>query len=302
MALPARVVIVHRRSEYAELLDRHATYGQAEFFLRSRGRDIADVQARHEAVEAAMQLVSSSLPGDVRQARVERGDLDRYLFAPEDIIVAVGQDGLVANVAKYLAGQPVIGVDPEPGRNAGVLVPHTPEGAASIVAQVRTARAPIHPRAMVQAVLDDGQTLVALNDLYIGDEGHQSSRYTLTVPERGSERQSSSGIIVGTGTGSTGWTASIASDRALQTLLPPSESAELSWFVREAWPSQSTGTELSSGDLADGQQLELVAESDLLVTFGDGIEHDRLSISWGQRLRVGLGDHRLNLVLEIARP
>jgi hypothetical protein len=188
-------------------------------------------------------------------------------------------------------------VDPEPGRNAGVLVPHAPEGAASIVALVRAANAPIHPRAMVQAVLDDGQTLVALNDLYIGDEGHQSSKYTLTVPDRGSERQSSSGIIVGTGTGSTGWTASIASDRELQELLPPSESAELSWFVREAWPSQATGTELSSGELADGQQLELVAESDLLVTFGDGIEHDRLSISWGQRLRVGVGDHRLNLVL-----
>ncbi|CAN5371349.1 NAD(+)/NADH kinase [soil metagenome] len=297
MALAARVVIVHRRSEYSELLDRHATYGQAEFFLRSRGRDITDVIARHEAIEAAMQLVSTSLPDDVRQARVERSDLDRYLFAPEDIIVAVGQDGLVANVAKYLSGQPVVGVDPEPGRNAGVLVPHAPEGAATVVASVRSGHAPIHPRSMVQAVLDDGQKLVALNDLYIGDQGHQSSRYTLTVPDRGSERQSSSGIIVGTGTGSTGWTASIASDRSLQAVLPMPESAQLSWFVREAWPSRATSVELSYGDLAEGQQLELVAESDLLVTFGDGIEHDRLSISWGQRLSVGVSDHRLNLVV-----
>lgn len=300
MALPARVVLVHRRSEYAELLDRHATYGQAEFFLRSRGRDIADVVARHEAIEHAMQVVSTSLPDDVRQARVERGDLDRYLFAPEDIVVAVGQDGLVANVAKYLAGQPVVGVDPEPGRNAGVLVPHAPEGAATVIARVRVGHAAIHPRAMVQATLDDGQTLTALNDLYIGDPGHQSSRYTLTVPDRGTERQSSSGIIVGTGTGSTGWTSSIASDRELQTWLPGPESAQLSWFVREAWPSQATGTDLSFGDLAEGQQLELVAESDLLVTFGDGIEHDRLSISWGQRLRVGVSAHRLNLVMPAA--
>ncbi len=38
--------------------------------------------------------------------------------------MVVGQDGLVANVAKYVQAQPVIGVDPLPGANAGVLVAH----------------------------------------------------------------------------------------------------------------------------------------------------------------------------------
>ncbi len=296
MALPARAVFVHRRSEYEELLDRHATFGQAEFFLRSRGRSIEDVLARHAAIEAALHLVSTSLPPDVRQARVERDDLDRYLFAPEDIVVAVGQDGLVANVAKYLAGQPVIGVDPEPGRNAGVLVRHTPAQGARLVDRVRQGHATIEQRAMVQATLDDGQTLVALNDLYLGDPGHQSSRYILTIPERGSERQSSSGIIVGTGTGSTGWSSSIANDRALLDWLPSVSSESLAWFVREAWPSPATGRVLGYGDLRAGQQLELVAESELLVAFGDGIEHDRLPIGWGQRLTVGTAASRLALV------
>lgn len=37
MATP-RIVIVHRRTELQELLDRHSTRGQAEFFLRTRGR------------------------------------------------------------------------------------------------------------------------------------------------------------------------------------------------------------------------------------------------------------------------
>jgi hypothetical protein len=298
MVLPARVVFVHRRSEYDELLDRHATFGQAEFFLRTRGRAIEDVVARHEAIEAALHLVSTSLPTDVRQARVERDNLDRYLFAPEDIVVAVGQDGLVANVAKYLAGQPVIGVDPEPGRNAGVLVRHSPDGGAAIVERVRRGAATVEQRAMVQATLDDGQTLIALNDLYLGDPGHQSSRYTLSIPERGSERQSSSGIIVGTATGSTGWSASIANDRELLEWLPEAGSAELAWFVREAWPSPATGRVLGFGDLQPGQQLELVAESELLVAFGDGIENDRLSVGWGQRLTVGTAASRLALVVD----
>ena len=41
-----------------------------------------------------------------------RGDLDRFLFEPDDLVVIVGQDGLVANVSKYLDGQPVVGINP----------------------------------------------------------------------------------------------------------------------------------------------------------------------------------------------
>jgi NAD kinase len=297
MALAARVVIVHRRSEYTELLERHSTYGQAEFFLRERGRSIDEVRERHEVLEEAIHEVSTRMPNDVRQARLERSELDRFLFAPEDILVPVGQDGLVANVAKYLAGQPVIGVNPEPDRNPGVLVEHRPVDAAAVLQRVRTGHARIESRAMVQATLDDGQALDALNDLYIGDSGHQSARYTLTVPERGSERHSSSGIIAGTGTGSTGWTSSIVSDRHIeQHLLPAADSTGISWFTREAWPSLATGATLTGGVLVDGSRLELVVESDRLVVFGDGMERDYLTAGWGQRLTVGLSGRRLSLV------
>jgi len=78
VALAPRVVLVHRRTEYTELLARHATRGQAEFFLASRGRSITEVKDRHDSLEASLALVSRSLPEDVRQARVERSDLDRY--------------------------------------------------------------------------------------------------------------------------------------------------------------------------------------------------------------------------------
>ena len=227
MALAPRIVVVHRRSELDELVDRHATYGQAEFFLRSRGRDIAAVQARHDAVEAALTTVVDAVPDGFRQARVERSELDRYLFAPEDVIVAVGQDGLVANVAKYLRGQPVVGVDPEPGINAGVLVPFRPAEARAQMLAVARGTAAVSERAMVEARLDDGQSLVALNDVYVGSPGHQSSRWTLDVPARGREQQSCSGLIAGTGTGSTGWISSIAADRGLGARLPAPESDDV---------------------------------------------------------------------------
>ena len=296
MALAPRVVLVHRRTEYTELLARHATRGQAEFFLTSRGRSIDEVIARHESLQSSLARVSAAIPEGVRQARVERGDLDRYVFSPEDVIVIVGQDGLVANVAKYLDGQPVIGIDPEPQRNAGILVPHAAADAGELIAAVIAGRASVASRAMVQATLDDGQTLTALNELYVGDDGHQSSRYVVTTPAGESERQSSSGVIIATGTGSTGWAASIASDRGLGDALPAVDSAMLGWYIREAWPSRSTGRTLTAGLIGEGEALHFVVESDTLVAFGDGIEDDSLAIGWGQRLTVGVSERRLNLV------
>jgi hypothetical protein len=44
-------------------------------------------------------------------------------------------------------------------------------------------------------------------------------------------------------------------------------------------------------------RLELVAECERMVVFGDGIESDAVHLSWGQRLSVGVSDRRLNLVI-----
>ncbi|WP_228485121.1 MULTISPECIES: hypothetical protein [unclassified Cellulosimicrobium] len=60
--LRRRAVVVHRRTELDDLLDRHGTRGQAEFFLRSRGRSLAEVQARHDALAAARDAVVAALP------------------------------------------------------------------------------------------------------------------------------------------------------------------------------------------------------------------------------------------------
>ncbi|MEV6601043.1 hypothetical protein AB0M36_29960 [Actinoplanes sp. NPDC051346] len=291
-ALSPRVVVVSRRSELDELLARHGTRGAAAYFLKQRGRDLDEVTARHEALRRALTEVGAAVPADWRRGHVERTDLPRFLFAPEDLVIAVGQDGLVANVAKYLCGQPVIGVNPEPGRNPGVLVRHP----ASAVGDLLRSRIRALERTMVVARLDDGQELFGLNEIYIGHAGHQSTRYVITTPEGVRERQSSSGLIAGTGTGATGWCASIARDRVSAPSLPGPADLALCWFVREAWPSPATGVEQVSGLLTAGQELELTSESERLVAFADGLESDALELSWGQRVTITIADRRLRLV------
>lgn len=293
--LAPRAVVVHRRTELDDLTARHGTRRQVEFFLSSRGRDIADLDARHAAQHEALHRVSAAIPLDWRRGEVERSDLARFTFGAEDVVVAIGQDGLVANVAKYLDGQPVVGIDPEPDRNPGILVPHPPSAAGALLAGAARGDAPRQERVMVEARIDDGQGLRALNEVYVGHPGHQSARYRITTPDGVAERQSSSGVLVGTGTGSTGWCRSAALERRSDLALPAPEDPVLCWFVREAWPSPATGTTLTEGLVRPGEHLTITAESDL-VLFGDGIEHDAVPLTWGQTATLHLAPTRLHLL------
>jgi hypothetical protein len=290
-----RVVVVRRATERDELVAAHGTLGQAGFFLSTRGQSLEPVEQRHRATTAALDAVAAAVPADWRRASVERAELSRFVFEPADVVVIVGQDGLVANVAKYLDRQPVIGIDPLPGANAGVLVPHAPADAGRLLRAAVAGSAEVDERTMVEVRLDDGQAIVALNEVFVGQVGHQSARYALEVGGA-SERQSSSGVIVSTGTGASGWCRSIARIQAPSLQLPAATQRALAWFAREPWPSPSTGAELVAGRLEGDAVLALRVESDALVVFGDGIEADRLQPTWGQRIEVGVAPRTLRTV------
>lgn len=294
MSITPRVVFVHRRSEYEELITKHGTPGQAAFFLSTRDQSLTPVRERHHRLAAAQLLARRAVPEGWRRAEVERTELARFLLAPDDVIVVVGQDGLVANVAKYTAGQPVIGINPDPDTIPGTLVRHS---AAELGPLLRTAAGVDHSGGqeltMVTARTDDGRELTALNEVFIGHRSHQSARYLIdTGPD--TEHQSSSGVIISTGTGATGWCASLRLQTHSALGQPAPDEVRLAWFVREAWPSAVTGSSLTQGELTD-DRLSLRSEGSL-VCFGDGIESDALEIGWGAQVRIGIAERTLRLL------
>ena len=295
MSLP-RLVLATRPTAFERVLARHGTAGQARFFLEQRGQSLAELQRRHAEQEDAVAAIDNSAPRDWRRARVSRAEFDRFLFQDDDVVVAVGQDGLVANLAKYLDGQPVVGANPSPDWFDGVLVPHRTGAVPDLVRAAAAGRASCEERTMLAAELDDGQRLLALNEVFVGHASHQSARYRIDVGEQ-VERQSSSGVIVATGTGASGWARSIHGMRQSRLQLPAPIERRLVWFVREAFPSHVTGTAVQEGLLGDAASLQVTSEmDDGGVVFGDGIEADRLEFPYGTGLRIGCAQRALRLV------
>jgi len=292
--LAPRIVIVTRETDYQGLLSRHATRLQARFFLEQRQQSLEDLEEQDTAFRQAVKVAKEVLPEETRLAQVTRSELDRFHFAPDDLVVSIGQDGLVANVAKYLDGQIVFGINPAPERYDGVLAKFSPDQFRSVVRGALQGEVIVQRRTMVEARLDDGRGLVALNEIFLGHRSHQSARYRLAFGGE-SERQSSSGLIVASGTGATGWAASIARERALRLDVDPDEARAL-FFVREAFPSRATGTGVTFGAIERSEALVVVSEmNDNGVIFGDGIEADYLSFDWGRRVEIRVADRALKL-------
>lgn len=305
-----RVVLVTRKTGLESLLENQGTRGQAEFFLKARGQTIASFEQSDQRFRSNLAGVRQAIPADQRRVHVEREQVHRFLFAPDDIVLVVGPDGLVPNTAKYLDGQLVIGVNPDPGQYDGVLCRHTPDEIPALLSFAESVLAAggqppadaayrIERRAMAVAGRDDGLMLYALNEVFVGHLSHQSARYRLRLAggER-EERQSSSGLICATGTGATGWARSIVDQRGLDLSLPAPGERALAWFVREPFPSVSTGTTLDHGRLGEGERLTLFSEmGEGGVVFADGIESDRLDFLSGQVVELGLAERQLNLVV-----
>ncbi len=300
MALAPRVVLVTRVSPWQAQVQQHGTDDHARFVLTSRGRDPEPLVELHRQVSAAIHTVSAAIPLAWRRARIDRAELDRFLFEPEDVIVVVGQDGLVANAAKYLDGQLVIGIDGTPGHNAGVLAPHRTEAASDLLDRAGVGRPDrVEARTLVDARLDDGRLLWGLNEVFAAHRSLQSARYELAHGSR-RERQSSSGVVVATGTRPTGWASSIHRNRRCDVVLPnPTEPRRV-----RAGGLEVTGHRLRvhrRGPRPDGSTpdtLELTSEVERRgVGFADGIESDPLPLDRGRTVQIGASHRNLKLVL-----
>lgn len=302
-----KLVLVTRKTRLSELLERLPTKGRAKFYLQQAKLDFDDYEDEDDTYRRAVDEVQSALHGLLKVQVLDRALLSTYLFSEKDVVVALGQDGLVANAAKYVGSQPLLGVNPDPGRFDGVLLPFAPAAARAAVEGVLAEKARFREVTLAEARLNDGQRLLAFNDLYLGAQSHVSARYQLRSAA-GEERQSSSGVIVSTGAGSTGWLSSvfnmagnISRFLGVESAAPPRltwEDPRLFWVVREPFVSRHSSAQHTAGFLEPGAQLAL--ESLMPqggVIFSDGMEKDFLAFNSGAVAQIRAADTRARLVV-----
>lgn len=310
-----KLVIVTKKTTLEELIERFNTRDQARFYIEHMGGSFSEYQEAHDAYQRSLARLKAALPREVRTQFIERSFLPSFSFGENDLVVTAGPDGLVVNTAKYLSAQPLLALNPDPQRIDGILVPFRIEQCHEALRDAVHGRVKMTKVAMARASLNDTQTLYAVNDLFIGQASHVSARYRLAFGGR-AEDQSSSGIIVSTGAGSTGWLRSVltGASRVVQTLgqitgdgaAPPTthemyrfawDAEQLIFSVREPFVSKVSGAELVFGRVDAGHPLTINSKMPQNgVIFSDGIEEDYLEFNSGTTATITLAEKKLHLI------
>lgn len=304
-----KTIVITRKTRLEELILRFNTLEQAKFYIEHMGADFQDYVQENTTYHEAVKQAKSILQTFGRVQTLDREFLPNFIFAPEDFIVVIGQDGLVVNTAKYLDSQPIIGVNPDPKRWDGVLLPFKVNDLKKILPEVVKSKRRKQSITMAQAKLNDGQYIYGVNDLFIGQKTHVSARYELSISGK-DEKQSSSGIIVSTGLGSTGWLRSvitgattITKDVTQSTQERPViniswEDKQLIFSVREPFPSISTSATLVFGKITEQEPLIITSfMPENGVIFSDGVEKDYLNFNSGAIAEITIAPKQAIIIL-----
>ena len=298
-------IIVKNKTRLESLIEHFNTKAQAKFYIERLGGNFEDYELEHETFHSSLVSLQTQLSKVVKHKIVERSFVSSFLFSEKNLIVVVGQDGLVANTAKYSKGIPIVAVNPDKKRYDGVLLPFDTNNFIVAVEQVITNNFHSKTVRFAEAKLNDGQRLLAFNDLFIGASSHISARYRISFNKK-SEEQSSSGLIVSTQAGSTGWLSSVFNmaygitnifEKDLKLKRPKLKDDQLLFAVREPFQSVKTQVGITSGILSD--QITLKIESLMPaggVIFSDGIETDFINFNSGAIAAIGIAQETAQLV------
>jgi NAD kinase len=299
-------IIVKNKTRLESLIERFNTKAQAKFYIERLGGNFEDYVSEHETFYHSLNLVQSQLTRIIKHKLVERTFMPSYIFSEKNIIVVIGQDGLVANTAKYSKGIPIIAINPDKKRYDGVLLPF--DTSDFVVGVEKVIRNDYRSKTMrfAEAKLNDGQRLLAFNDLFIGASTHISARYKIYY-NKSKEEQSSSGLIISTAAGSTGWLSSVFNmaygvtgmfEKNLKPKRPTVKDNELVFAVREPFQSITTQIGITAGLIRNQNTLKIESLMPTSgVIFSDGIETDYLKFNSGSIASIGIAKETARIVI-----
>src|SRR6187431_1661459 len=95
-------IIVKNKTRLESLIERFNTKAQAKFYIERSGGNFEDYEIENFNFHQSLSSVQRQLSKVIKNKIVERSFLPSFLFNDKQVVIVIGQDGLVANTAKYV--------------------------------------------------------------------------------------------------------------------------------------------------------------------------------------------------------
>ena len=255
--------------------------------------DIAKLTASHQMHYKSFERVKNALSSaGIPFQRVYMPYAAYDEFQGRDLVISVGGDGTVLNTSHYvLDSTPVLTIKSDT-RSQGALCIVQPSEIEEAIEKLIEGRFSQESWSRIEGKLGN-RTDIALNEILIGNKyTPKAAVYEISLNGK-TEKQMSSGLIITTGAGSTGFYSNIAGNDGKF----PKTSGELR-FIATAYKADAN-YRMVKGKITPGESIEIRSFMNIegIVSF-DGDTQKRMNdFPRGSRVVVRVSDKPLNVIV-----
>ena len=226
---------------------------------------------------------------NIEYSAIPRSHKSANIFRNKDLIITVGGDGTFLGSAHYIKDTPVLAVSPDELKHEGFFARANRFNFEQKLKQILAGKHTILPLARLFARINNKPVEHSLNEIYAGKRrAYLLSKYILKVGNH-SEYQKSSGVLIGTASGSYAWIKACGGKEL------PLNSKKFQFVVREPFRGRFLKYKLLKKVLSPGEKITITSNMRNGVVIADSVgreyKFDRKSI-----LTVTLSRYPLKLV------
>jgi len=289
-----KIIIVPKMSKFE--YDIHRLNLNQEQMINQYKKEKVDVEKiiqSHERQHNNLNVLKDRIP---QATIISREHMNREHANNADLVIPFGGDNHFQYVSHFLDKTTILGVNSDPFLSEGALTSIRSDKIDEAIERIKSGNFTIENWTRLQVWLNETKVNnYAISEIFIGEERRRDmSRHILEI-NRKKEEQKSSGIIITTGSGSTGWY-----DSSIRYLFPEGNKFDKKekyarFLITEPYRGKLNGYSMLEGKLDYGQELNLYSLNDsqgnLLIDCLDEFKFLR-----GDRVKIKISDHPLRVI------
>ena len=238
--------------------------------------------------DKAIDIVKDSLrKKNIKFECIERSSLKKTVFKSKNLIIAVGGDGTFLRTSHFIKDELLFGVNSNPDRKEGFFMSSCKNDFDKKFELFLKKKFYVEKLARLKSRINKKEACLALNEIFIGNKAsYKTSSYKIFFNNK-TEEQKSSGILVGTSSGSNAWLKSAG-------IKPFSSSKKFYFIVREPYIGKLTKPLLTQGFIGHNKVLKIKSGMDKGIAAVDS--NKEYKFKKGSVIEISISQNPLNVV------
>ena len=238
--------------------------------------------------DKAINIVKNSLrKRNINFKYIERSELKKTIFRNKNLVIVIGGDGTFLRTSHFVKNQLLLGVNSNPNKKEGFFMSCCKNDFDKKFELFLKNKFYVEKLTRLKSRIDKKEICSALNEVFIGNKvPYKTSLYKIFLGNK-NEEQKSSGVLVGTGSGSNAWLKSTG-------VKPFSSSKKFYFIVREPYIGKLTKPLLTKGFIGYNKVLKIKSEMDNGIVAVDSNKEYRFKK--GSVIEITISKNPLNVI------